>query len=610
MFFEYEFKHHRQTLAKDFDGEEISAIISQAIVALKNRNIPGVVIVPLSYLVGGFATDYASEQSFLYFFLGAVLCFSILFRVMAIAAFSKNVPTKNTIWIPVFFWSNILVGIVWGCFAATAVLYYHNSLSITLIIILLAGISGGSMASYCIWRLLSYTYLLVILLPSIAAEFYIGNSVTVPIGVAISFFLIFNLVQAKLWNNQFWLSLINTFMIEKNALELENLNIQLTDEITDRKQTARNIAISRKKLQDIFNSAHDGIFIFDLNGHVIDINDTMLKMFHTTRQNALQFDVNRSFQSSNNKDVDLQAIWQEALKGNDQEFKWMIKLQGKDDLSTVQVNLRRSLWGDDSIVIATVRDITLQVEAMEATIAANLAKSEFLANMSHELRTPMHGILGYARFGIKRSGTFPREKLNEYFANIQESGARLMRLLNNVLDFSKLEVGKMRYSMSKNDLFPKINQVVTELNPSAAEKGLTFKIECTSQEIMVFCDQEKIVQVLRNLLFNAIKFSKDDSSIRILCEEIDGSSDNPKQQICVSNTGAPIPDNELDTIFDKFIQSSVTNTGAGGTGLGLAISKQIIQDHNSLIWANNGTDDETLFCFLLPVTANQIQENK
>jgi hypothetical protein len=220
MFFEYELEHHRQTLTKEFTDEEFSAIINQAIIDLKNRNIAGVVIVPLCYLVGGFATDYASEQSHLYFFLAVVLCIATLFRVMAIMAFSKNTLTKNHIWIPVFFWSNIFTGIVWGCFTATAVLFYHNSLSITLIVILLAGIGSGSMASYCIWKLLSYAYLLIILLPSIAVEFYIGNSVTVPIGIAISFFLIFNLLQAKLWNKQFWLSLINTFMIKKNGSSL------------------------------------------------------------------------------------------------------------------------------------------------------------------------------------------------------------------------------------------------------------------------------------------------------------------------------------------------------------------------------------------------------
>lgn len=608
MFLDYELKPYHQTLAKDFSAQEISAIIDHAIIDLKNRNIAGIIIVPCSFLVGGFATDYASEQSALYIFLGCILGIATLLRIVSVVGFSKmGLPNKH-IWIPLFFWSNILVAIVWGCFTSTAVLFYHSSLSITLIIILLSGISGGSIASYCIWRRLSYTYLLLILIPPIIAELYIGNAITIPIGVAIWFFLIFNLVQTKLWNSHFWLSLINTFQNKKNSQELEKLNTQLNDEITDHKETATAIATSRKKLEDIYNSAHDGICILEPDGHVIDINETILEMFHVNREEALQFDMKRSFLSSRNKDIDFQEIWQGVLQGKDQEFIWLTQISEKDEITTNQVNLRRSLWGDDHIIIATIRDITVQTEALNATIAANRAKSEFLANMSHELRTPMHGILGYARLGTKRSDIITRKKIREYFSIIQESGTRLMRLIDNVLDFSKMEVGKMNYTMSTGDLFPRIQEEIDELNLSAAEKGLRFEIECPNGHIMVFCDQEKIAQVLRNLLFNAIKFSDPNSQIRITCKEIESNTKNPLQQITVANTGIPIPVAELSTIFDKFAQSSATNTGAGGTGLGLAISKQILRDHNSIIWAENGPGGETRFSFLLGVKADQTQK--
>ncbi|GEM_PF-1407803 len=601
MFFEYELERHRQTLSKDFNDEEISAITTQATIDLKNRNIAGVFIVPVAYLLGGFATDYTSQHTILYYFLGAILLISMLFRGAAIISLSKNIQHETHIWIPVFFWSNLFVAVVWGCFAASAILFYHDSLSITLIIILLAGISGGSMASYCIWKLLSYSYLLIILLPSIMAEFYIGNSVTIPIGVAISFFLIFHLVQAKLWNKQFWVSIINTFMIKKNALELSKLNTKLTDEIADHKKTAQKIAISRKKLEDIYNSAHDGIFIFALDGMVIDINETILKMFSITRAEALRFDINHCFKSRMNSDINLPEIWQNALNGKDQEFNWLTRTGDRESITTVQVNLRKSLWGDDYIIIATVRDITLQVEAMEATIAANRAKSEFLANMSHELRTPMHGILGYARLGIKRSDTISREKLNEYFMIIRESGVRLMRMLNNVLDFSKLEVGMMRYTMNRNDLLPRIYQIITEFTPNADEKNLRFSVQCTADNVLTYCDHEKISQVLRNLLFNAVKFSNENTEIVIRCQETRDNEGKKWQKLSVSNVGVMIPEDELAVIFEKFIQSSATDTGAGSTGLGLAISRQIVLDHNGKIWAENGPGKRTTFSLLLPI---------
>lgn len=609
MFLHYNIHNNKDQLTKDFDSKEIASLSRQAIKDLINRNKAGTILVPFSYLIGTLTTEYATEQSFLFSFLGTILSVAIICRISAIIALTKKEHIQNHIWLPIFFWSNIFTGIVWGCFAATAVVFYHDSLSITLIMTLLAGISGSSMASYCVWRTLAYSFLLVILLPTIITQLYLGNNITVPIGMAIFIFLIFNLIQAKLWNNSYWVSLVNTFLIKKNAVDLNKLNTQLIDEVANHKITAQAIAISRKKLQDIYHSAHDGFFIFQLDGQAVDVNETLLNMFQITREQALKFNIHRNSQSGNNKTVDLQTIWQEALKGHDQEFEWLIKKANHDGLFTLQVNFRKCLWGEHSVVLATIRDITPQVFAMQATLAANRSKSEFLANMSHELRTPMHGILGYARLGIKRSGSVPREKLNEYFDLIRQSGTRLMDLLNNVLDFAKLDVGKMCYNMSLNDLIPRIYQVTTEFNSVAVEKKLSFTVECNTTKAIAYFDHEKIIQVLRNILFNAIKFSNEGTEIRIHCQEIKQDTDTPRLQISVFNTGASIPENELDTIFEKFIQSSATDTGAGGTGLGLAIARQIISDHNSSIWAENAPDGSTVFRFTLPVKRIGLKDN-
>ncbi len=741
MFFLHELERYRHTLAKEFNAEERAAMTIHAISDLRNRAIAGLVIVPFAYLLGGFATGFASEHRVLYSSLGILLFISLAFRFLSIIAFGREKGRETPLWQPIFFFSNLSMGVIFGCFAASGVLLYHDSLSITLIIILLAGISGGSMASYSIWRLLSYAYLLIILAPVIAAEFYIGNSVTVPIALAISIFLIFNLVQAKHWNENYWTSLINTFLIEKNAQELEKVNTQLADEVLDHKHTAKNIAISRQKLQDIYNSAHDATFIFNLDGQVIDVNQTMLRMFETERQEALNFEISSSFHSSVNTEVNLEEIWQETLKGHDQEFEWQAKKQKQGELFYVQVNMRKTLWGNEPVVIATVRDIndrknseererqarqslaetkgylhsilenanlpiyckdssfnyilankefkrlagtegqdlqsrsdydifpkswaddfrkqdekvkengipmefqskllfpdgehifttskfplcdkednvygiggictdiTPTIHAMQEAQAASRAKSEFLANMSHELRTPMHGILGYARLGQKRTDIVSRAKLNEYFSVITESGSRLMQLLNNLLDFSKLEVGKMQYVMNKNNLLPRIHQVATELTPLAAEKGLTFQVKNSDEQVPVFCDQEKIVQVLRNLLSNAIKFSFPENMITVTCREVSDKNGFPLQQISVSNIGVAIPDDELTSIFEKFTQSSATKNGAGGTGLGLAICKQILNNHNSRIWAEKGEEGVTIFRFLLPVHEEQLCKN-
>lgn len=601
MFFQDEIKQLSELLGTSLKDDEQTDLQNQAIHDLKNRNIAGVIIVPIAFLVGGIATDYSSEHLYLYLFFSVTLSITLLFRIASIYVFSKVTGYSKDFWLPVFFWSNLFIAVIWGGFSSSAVFFYHDSLSITLIIILLAGISSGSMVTYCIWKTLAILYLIMTLLPSALAEFYIGNSVTIPIGIAIWSFLAFNLAQVKHWHKNYWAALATNFLVKKNAKELKSLNENLEQEIISHKNTAAEIAVSRKKLEDIFNAAHDAVFIYDLAGDVINVNATVLDMFGVNKETALRFSMRQNFQSNINIGTNLLAIWEKVVRGEDQEFQWKATRQDQANYFTAQINLHKTMWGDESVIIATVRDITLQIEAKEAAQAANLAKSEFLANMSHELRTPMHGILGYARLGLKRSESMTREKLNEYFLLIHESGYRLMGLLNNLLDFSKLEVGKMQYDMAACDLLPVIGRITQELAPMAMEKGLEFSIKNNAEQIPVYCDSEKIMQVLRNLLFNAIKFSDETGVITIQIEQDEIPGESSTQKISISNYGATIPEDELDSIFSEFVQSSKTKTGAGGTGLGLTITRQILRDHNCSIYAKKGNDGETLFQFNLPL---------
>ena len=226
---------------------------------------------------------------------------------------------------------------------------------------------------------------------------------------------------------------------------------------------------------------------------------------------------------------------------------------------------------------------------------ANLAKSTFLANMSHELRTPMHGILSFARFGQQKISTASQEKLKSYFDEIYESGARLMTLLNDLLDLSKLEAGRFEYAFRENDLTDVGAAIVSEMKAFAEEKHVGLEMHCASASIKGVFDNERMMQVTRNLVSNAIKFSKEGTIIRLELEESESML-----KCRVINVGIGIPAVELESIFDKFVQSSKTRTGAGGTGLGLAICKEIVLQHHGKIWAESQLDGETRFTFELP----------
>jgi len=231
-----------------------------------------------------------------------------------------------------------------------------------------------------------------------------------------------------------------------------------------------------------------------------------------------------------------------------------------------------------------------------AAESANQAKSEFLANISHELRTPLHGILSYATFGRKKYQTADPEQLLEYFQTIEQSGQVLLDLVTDLLDLAKLEAGKKVWNFAPVDLYSLILATMNEVRALAGERELTLRSPRADSETDLVADGPQIAQVLRNLLSNAIKFSPAGSAITIELER-----NNRFMTVSVRDQGVGIPEEELETVFDKFIQSSKTKSGAGGTGLGLAICREIIQAHHGAIWAENAPDGGAIFTFRLPL---------
>lgn len=246
------------------------------------------------------------------------------------------------------------------------------------------------------------------------------------------------------------------------------------------------------------------------------------------------------------------------------------------------------------------------LKAKEVAEVANHAKSEFLANMSHELRTPMHGILAYAAMGDKRVGRASEADLHKFFSGIHESGERLMKLITNLMELSELDAGRMEYHWRESDLGMVVSNVVTKYTEAVNDKSIRVDVVSPTIDITACFDEEKIQQVVGNMLSNAIKYSPDGKRIEITFNEgelknIDGDMKSvPALSLSISDEGIGIPKDELELVFDKFSQSSESTTGAGGTGLGLAISRAIIEGHGGTITAANRAEGGTVVTFMIP----------
>jgi signal transduction histidine kinase len=253
----------------------------------------------------------------------------------------------------------------------------------------------------------------------------------------------------------------------------------------------------------------------------------------------------------------------------------------------------------------------LEAEASrEVAERANLAKSEFLANMSHELRTPMHAIISFANFGVDKSAKAEREKLLHYFRNIQKSGSRLLSLLNDLLDLSKLEAGRMEMAMAPVNAAALLAEAIGEAEAFAQARGVHLRLDADAAALRATWDGPRVLQVIRNLISNAVKFSMAEGVVEISARPLllpagrrTGDPSVAGIEIRVRDAGIGIPEDELESVFDKFVQSSKTKTGAGGTGLGLAICREIILAHQGDIHAENNPAPAVgaTFVLLLPV---------
>ncbi|MBW2467130.1 MAG: response regulator, partial [Deltaproteobacteria bacterium] len=232
-------------------------------------------------------------------------------------------------------------------------------------------------------------------------------------------------------------------------------------------------------------------------------------------------------------------------------------------------------------------------------------KSSFLANMSHELRTPMNSIIGYTDLLLDRLDGEINEEQEKSLQKVANNSRHLLQLINDILDMSKIESGKIELAPQETDINQLIEATVSIIQPALEAKQLTVSYDFSDDLKSVFVDQDKTRQILNNLLSNAVKFTEQGgitirvhpSAVGVLPGEEPLFAD-----VCVEDTGIGIKEEDMDKLFDKFSQIDVSSIRQyEGTGLGLSIARGLVVLHKGVIWAESEFGKGTRMCFSLPL---------
>lgn len=400
---------------------------------------------------------------------------------------------------------------------------------------------------------------------------------------------------------------------------LQDEVLVMVRDITHRKQAETELQHQKEVLQTIVNHIPVMIALFNAEGRIKFVNPEFEKVLGWSLQDWWQRDV--LLECYPNPD-DYQRAIAHMLSANGQWKDFATLTQTGQKIETSWTNVRLSngsnLGIGQDISDRKRKEHALQ-QAMEAAEAANLAKSMFLANMSHELRTPLNVILGFAQVMAHDPSLTPSQK--EDLQTIQCSGDHLLSLINDVLDLSKIEAGHFSLEEKGFDLIALLHGLRTMMAERASAKKLqlTFDIGPEVPQFVI-ADEQKLRQILLNLLGNAIKFTKQGSvvlSVRkqepsdqndsILSTPSNASDrQNSRSRSCrlqfdVIDTGVGMAAKEQENIFDAFVQAEAGRKGMSGTGLGLTISRKLLELMNGTIAVNSVLGQGSTFTVVVPV---------
>ncbi|MFA5012621.1 MAG: ATP-binding protein [Ignavibacteria bacterium] len=365
---------------------------------------------------------------------------------------------------------------------------------------------------------------------------------------------------------------------------------------------------SEEKYRSITENSYDLIALLDLNWKYIYYNNTHKDILGYDEEELYGKKVSDFFHPDNS--IDLNVFFDKCKNSNDKSETLSIKIRCKDGeykLLNHRIKALENEYKEIDKILLIGQDITKQKKAEEELLVAkekaeesDRLKTAFLQNMSHEIRTPLNGILGFAE--LLHTEETNKEEIIKYSGIIQSSGNRLLELINDIIEISKIETGNMSVCMKSISMHTMMQNVINQFLLKSEERGIELRLQ-QSEDVLFESDEKMLSQILTNLINNALKFTKHGSV------EINYSIQGNEILFSVKDTGQGIHEEHQDKIFSRFYQVDMSmSRGYEGAGLGLSICKGLVETLKGKIWLKSELGKGTEFYFSIPyVKAAEIE---
>ena len=403
----------------------------------------------------------------------------------------------------------------------------------------------------------------------------------------------------------------------EDITEKMRLEKELAERTRDAKRAQFDAEAATRANEDIIETVREPLLVLDSDLRVLKANRSFYDAFKVTPAETignLIYDLgNRQWDIPRLRTL-LEEILPKDNKFDDYEVEHVFSSIGH---KVMLLNARRIMQTEigSQLILLAIEDVTekmrLKRELAERTRdakmaqfgaeAATLAKSDFLANMSHELRTPLNSIIGFSEVLEDQLIGSLNESQRENVTYILKAGRHLLSLINDILDLTKVEAGKMEFDVEQVPLRELLDASLVMQREKASRHKIKLDLQFEPDSaIVIDADERKLKQILFNLLSNAVKFTPDGGQVQLRLKEINGAKDI---EISIQDTGIGIKEEDISRLFVEFSQlAPVYDKKYEGTGLGLALTKKLVELHGGRIWVESEFGKGSRFSFVIPAS--------